>query len=51
MLFLWAKGLNTKVIRKEMFHFMVGSVCRLKPGTTGGKRYADDEEVETEGQK
>jgi hypothetical protein len=31
--------------------FMVGSICRVKRFHLGGKRFADDEEVETEVQK
>jgi hypothetical protein len=42
--FLWAKGLNAKVIHKEMFPPYVGK-CMSR------KRIADDKEVETEVQK
>jgi hypothetical protein len=52
---LWAKGLNSKDINKKYFLFTAGSVCRVKRFTAGsrnchldGKRFADDEEVETE---
>jgi head-tail adaptor len=31
--------------------FMLGSVCRVKPCHLAGKRFADDEEVETEVRK
>jgi hypothetical protein len=48
---LWAAGLNAEDIHKEMFLFTVGSVCRVKRFHFGGKRFADDEEVETEVQK
>jgi hypothetical protein len=33
---------------KKCFLFMVGSVCRAKRFSLSGKRFADDEEVETE---
>jgi hypothetical protein len=46
--YLWAKGLNAKDIDKEMFLFTGGSVCRVKRLHFGGRRFADDEEVETE---
>jgi hypothetical protein len=36
---------------KKCFLFMVGSVCRVKRFTTGSKRFADDEKVETEVRK
>jgi hypothetical protein len=32
---------------KNCLLFMVGSVCRVKQFSLGGKRFADDEEVET----
>jgi hypothetical protein len=47
--FLWTKGLNAKDIHKEMF--TVGRVCGVKRFSLGGKRFADDEEVETEMRK
>jgi hypothetical protein len=47
--FSWQKGLNAKDIHKEMF--TLGSVCRVKQFILGGKRFADDEEVETEVRK
>jgi hypothetical protein len=44
---LWAKGLNAKDIHKEYFLFMLERFCRVKQLHLGGKRFADDEEVET----
>jgi hypothetical protein len=49
--FLWAKGLNAKDIHKKCFLFLLGSVCRIKQFHVGGKRFVDDEEVETEVRK
>jgi hypothetical protein len=49
--FLWTKGLNEKDIRKECFLFTVGSVCRVKRFSLGGKLSADDEDLETETRK
>jgi hypothetical protein len=52
---LWAKGLNAKGIRKEMF--LVYYVKCLSRKTVHnwvekrGRRFADDEEVESEVQK
>jgi hypothetical protein len=40
--FLWAKGLDAKDIHKEMFPFMVGSVCCIKSFSLGGRSFADD---------
>jgi hypothetical protein len=37
-----------RIFIKKCFLFAVGSVCRVKLFTTGGKRFADDEEVEME---
>jgi hypothetical protein len=48
---LWGKGLNAKDIHKGMFPVYVGSVCRVKQFSLGGRRFADDEEVETEVRK
>jgi hypothetical protein len=45
---LWAKGLIVWVFLKKCFLFTAGSVCCVKRFITGGKRFADDEEVETE---
>jgi hypothetical protein len=42
VVFLWAKGLDAKDIHKEMFVFMVGSVCRLKRFTTGSRNSLGD---------
>jgi hypothetical protein len=36
---------------KKCFLFMVGSVCCIKQFASGGKRFAYDEEVETEVRK
>jgi hypothetical protein len=49
--FLWIKELTAKDIHKEMFPVYVGSVCHVKRFHLGGKRFADDEEVETEVRK
>jgi hypothetical protein len=50
--FLLAKGLNAKDIhKKKCFLFTVGSVCRVKRSQLGGRRFADDEEFETEVRK
>jgi hypothetical protein len=48
---LWAKGLDAKDINKEMSPVYGGSVCCVKRFPLGGKRFADDEEVETEVRK
>jgi hypothetical protein len=48
--FLWAKGPNAIFIKK-CFLFTVGSVCRVRRFSLGGKRFADDEEVKTEVRK
>jgi hypothetical protein len=47
-----------RILIKKCFLFTVGSVCRVKRFITGsrnyhlgGKRFADDEEVETEVRK
>jgi hypothetical protein len=45
------KGLNAKDIHKKVFMFTVGSVCRVKQFSLGGKHFGDDEEVETEVRK
>jgi hypothetical protein len=39
---LWAKGLNAKDIYKEIFLFTLGSVCRIKPFTTGSRNSLKD---------
>jgi hypothetical protein len=50
--FSWAKGLNTKDIHKEMFPVYVGkwlSRTAIRNWVEKrGKRFADDEEAETE---
>jgi hypothetical protein len=52
---LWAKGFNTRDIHKEMFPVYSGKclLCKVvhKWVEKLGKRFADDEEVETEVQK
>jgi hypothetical protein len=40
-----------RIFKKKCFLFAVGSVCRIKRFTTRCKRFADDEEVETEVRK
>jgi hypothetical protein len=50
--FLWTNGLNIKCIKKEMFP-IYGGKCLSRPFGPlkyhfGGKRFADDEEFETE---
>jgi hypothetical protein len=49
---LWAKGLNAKDIHKEMFP-VYGEKCLSCKAVhnLGGKRFADDEEVEAEVQR
>jgi hypothetical protein len=42
------KGLNAKNLYKESFFFTVGSVGRIKRFSLWSKRFADDEDVETE---
>jgi hypothetical protein len=49
--FLLAEGINAKDIQKKCFLFMLGNVCRVKLFNLGGKRFSDDEEVETEVRK
>jgi hypothetical protein len=46
--FCGQKNSMQKISIKKCFLFMVGSVCHVKQFTTGGKRFADDEEVEME---
>jgi hypothetical protein len=53
--FFWAKGLNSKDINKEMFP-VYGGKCLSCKGVHNwvekhGKRFADDEEVETQERK
>jgi hypothetical protein len=40
-----------KLFIKKIFLFNVGSVCRVKRFSFDGKRFADDEDVETEVRK
>jgi hypothetical protein len=53
--FLWAKGLNAKDIHKDMFPVYGGKCLPRKPVHNWvekrGKRFADDEVVETEVRK
>jgi hypothetical protein len=55
LFFLWAKGFNAKDIHKEMFPVYGRKCLSLKAvhnwGEKRGKRFADDEEVETEVRK
>jgi hypothetical protein len=55
VLFLRAKGLNAKTIHKEMFPVYGGKCLSRRTvhkwSEKRGKRYADDEEVETEVRK
>jgi hypothetical protein len=37
-----------RIFTKKCFPFTLGSVCRVKRFSLGVKRFADDEEVETE---
>jgi hypothetical protein len=50
--FLWANGLNAKDIHKEMFPVYGGKCVSLKAVHNWvqkrGKRFADEEEIETE---
>jgi hypothetical protein len=52
---LWAKGLNAKDIHKELFPIYGGNCLSRKAVHNWveilGKRFADDEEVETEAWK
>jgi hypothetical protein len=53
--FLWAKGFNARDIHKEMFPVYGGRCLSCKAVHNWvkkrGKRFADDEEVETEVRK
>jgi hypothetical protein len=40
-----------RIFIKKCFLFTVGSVCRVKRFSLGGKRFADEEEIETEVRK
>jgi hypothetical protein len=49
---LWAKGFDAKDMNKDMFSVYGGKCLSRKGGSQlGGKRFADDEEVETEVRK
>jgi hypothetical protein len=48
---VWSKGLNEKDIHKKIVPFTVGSVCRVKRFSHGGKGFVDNEKVETEVRK
>jgi hypothetical protein len=49
--FCGRKDSMRRILIKKCFLFTVRSVCRVKPIRLGGKRFADDEEVETEVRK
>jgi hypothetical protein len=49
--FCGQKDSMQRIFIKKCFLFIVGSVCRMKRFTTGGKRFGDGEEVETEVRK
>jgi hypothetical protein len=40
-----------RIFIKKCFLFTVGTVCHVKRFSLGGKRFADDEEVETQVRK
>jgi hypothetical protein len=42
------KDSKQRIYKKKCFLFSVGSVCRVRRFSLGGKCFADDEEVETE---
>jgi hypothetical protein len=49
---LWAKGLNANDIHKEIFPVYGGKCLSRKSGSQlDGKRFADDEDIETEVRK
>jgi hypothetical protein len=50
-IFCGQKDSMQRMFIKKCFMFTVGSVCRVKRFHLGGKRFADDEEVETEVRK
>jgi hypothetical protein len=49
--FCGQKDTTRKTFVKKFYLFTVGSVCRLKRFSLGSKRFADDEDVETEVRK
>jgi hypothetical protein len=49
--FCGQKDTMQKISIKKCFLFTVGSVCRLERFSLGGKRFTDDEKVETEVRK
>jgi hypothetical protein len=49
--FYGPKDSMQRIFIKKYFMFTVGSSCRLKRFQPGGKRFADDEEVEMEVRK
>jgi hypothetical protein len=46
--FCGQKDSMQRIFIKKCFLFRVESICRVKRFSLGGKRFADDEEVETE---
>jgi hypothetical protein len=40
--FLWAKGLDARMLMKKCFLFMVGSVCHVKQFASGLVNYLKD---------
>jgi hypothetical protein len=51
LLFCVQKYSEQRIFIKKYFLFTVGSVCRTKRFHLGGKRFADDEKVETKVRK
>jgi hypothetical protein len=49
--FCGQKDSMQRIFIKKYFLFMMGNVCRVKRLSLGGKRLADDEEVETDVRK
>jgi hypothetical protein len=49
--FCGQRGSMIRVSIKKYFSFTVGSVCRVKRFKTGGKYFADEEQVETDVRK
>jgi hypothetical protein len=45
--FFGARRLNARMFIKKYFLFVIRTVCRLKRFNLGGKRFADEEKVET----
>jgi hypothetical protein len=49
--FCGQKDSMQRIFLKKYFLFTVGSICRVKWFSLGGKPFADDKDVETEVQK